>query len=507
MRAGIVEDEEARSASEKLRAAIDEHVPDPAERRFVEPRLAQLLGLEDRGPGDQENLFSAWRILFERMSETLPVVLVFEDVHWADSALLDFVEYVLDWSRDHPIFVLTLARPELMERRPTWGAGKRAFTSQFLEPLPPEAMETLLTGPVPGLPDDLRARILDRAEGVPFYAVETVRMLLDRGLIVREGNAYRTEGPIETLEVPETLQALIAARLDGLAAEERRMLQDASVLGRTFTIRGLSAMTGFAEDELEALLSSLVRKEVLSLSADPMSPERGQYGFLQDLVKKVAYDTMSKKERRGRHLAAATFLESGLGAEEEEIVEVVAAHYLDAYRTAPDADDADAIRVKAKEMLIRAGERAESLAASAEAQRHFEQAAELAEEPLEEAGLLERAGMMAWKGGRGEVATERFERSIAAFEAHGQTHPAARVSARLAEVMWDRAASPRPSSGWMAPSRCSPARSRTKTWRRSLRRWAGCCTSPATRKRPPSGSRPRSTSPRRWGSRRCSRKR
>src|SRR5207302_9230979 len=134
--------------------------------------------------------------------------------------------------------------------------------------------------------------ILERAEGVPFYAVETVRMLLDRGLIVREGTAYHPVGAIETLDVPETLQALIAARLDGLAAEERELLQDAAVLGRTFTVSGLTALTGMTASELEPLLTALVRKEVLSLCMDPLSPERGQYGFLQELVKRVAYDTM-----------------------------------------------------------------------------------------------------------------------------------------------------------------------------------------------------------------------
>ena len=118
----------------------------------------------------------------------------FEDMQWADASLLDFVEYLLDWSRSSPIFVVTLARPELLERRPTWGAGQRNFTSLYLEPLPQVAMEELLTGLVPGLPPEVRDRILARAEGVPLYAVETVRMLLDRGLLVQEGPAYRLTG-------------------------------------------------------------------------------------------------------------------------------------------------------------------------------------------------------------------------------------------------------------------------------------------------------------------------
>ncbi len=433
-RAGILEDEDAASARDKLRASVEEHLPDPQERRFVEPRLAHLLGLEEGSVGDQENLFTAARMFFERIAGQGPTVLIFEDIHWADSALLDFIEYLVEWSRDVPLFVLTLARPELADRRTAWGSGMRNFTSIYLEPLAPDSMETLLTGPVPGLSDELRARILERAEGVPFYAVETVRMLLDRGLLVREGTAYRLTGEIGTLEVPETLQALIAARLDGLTAEERRVVQQASVLGRTFTLRGLASVSGLAETELEPVLGSLMRKEVLSLSADPFSPERGQYGFLQDLVKKVAYDTLSRRERKQLHLAAAEYLLS-LG-DEDEIVEVLAAHYVDAYRAAPDDPDAAQVRGVAREMLVRAGERAASLAANEEAQHAFERAVELSDDPLEQAELHERAGMTAQTSGRSEAAAFHYARAIELFQTTGATHPAARINARLAEIMW-----------------------------------------------------------------------
>jgi class 3 adenylate cyclase/tetratricopeptide (TPR) repeat protein len=437
MRAGIVEDEEAVSARAKLHDAVELHVPNADECRFVEPRLAHLLGLEDGGSGDQENLLSAWRVFFERLSEAMPTVMVFDDLQWADSALLDFIEYLLAWSKGHPIFILTLGRPELGDRRPTWGAAKRNFTSLFLDPLSPEAMSALLHAPVPGLPDELQARILERAEGVPFYAVETVRMLLDRGLLVREGGAYHPVGSIDTLEVPDTLQALIAARLDGLAPTERQMLQDAAVMGRTFTVAGLSVLTGLSQAELEPLLASLVQKEVLTLSMDPMSPERGQYGFLQDLVKKVAYDTLSKKRRRTLHLAAAEFLEAGSGSDDDDVIEVVAAHYLDAYRAAPDAADAPQLQGKARDRLVRAAERASSLGASVGAQGYFERAAELTEDATGRAGLLERAGMMAVAGDRTDQALAHFERTIAVFESEGSLHPAARVTARMGEVLWN----------------------------------------------------------------------
>ena len=392
MRCRIAEDEGHDSARAKLREALEEHLSDPEEQAFVEPRLAQLLGLAEGDSPDRQDLFAAWRLFFERLAEVYPTVLAFEDMQWADASLLDFVEHLLDWSRNHPLYVITLARPELVERRPTWGAAQRNFTSIHLDPLPEQSMGELLDGLVPGLPIALREQILDRAEGVPLYAVETVRMLLDRGDLVQDGPVYTPTGEIVSLDVPETLHALIAARLDGLSPDERRLLQDGAVLGKTFTERGLASLGGVEGGEVGAILTGLVRKEVLSLQTDPRSPEHGQYGFLQDLVRHVAYETLSRRERRARHLAAATYLEQTLG--EDEVAEVIAAHYVAAYEAAPDADDALEIRAKASDALTRAGERARALAASAEEMRYLRRAAELTEDPGEpgHAARSRRAG-------------------------------------------------------------------------------------------------------------------
>ena len=351
MRCRIAEDEAPAAALAKLHATLTEYLVDEEERRFVEPRLAHLLGLEERQARAQEELFGAWRLFFERLADADPVAIVFEDMQWADPSLLDFVEYLLEWSRDHRLYVITLARPELVERRPTWGAGSRTFNAIYLEPLPERAMHDLLAGLVPGLPHELQQQILMRAEGVPLYAVETVRMLLDRGLLVQEGSVYRPVGPIETLEVPETLQALIAARLDGLSPEERRLLQDGAVYGKTFTRQALAALSELEEARLEPLLAGLVRKEVLSIQADPRSPEHGQYGFLQDLVRRVAYETLSKRERKARHLAAAAQVERAF-ASEQEVVEVLASHYLAAFEAAPEDSDAEQIKNRAGELLL-----------------------------------------------------------------------------------------------------------------------------------------------------------
>ena len=376
-------------------------------------------------------------MLFERLAGQGPVVLLFEDLQWADASLVEFISYLLEWSRGYPIFVLCLARPELVERHPEFGHGGRQ-TTLSLNPLSAQAMEQLLDGFVPGLPAELKERILARAEGVPLYAVETIRMLLDRGLLAREGGVYRTTGDVGELDVPETLQGLIAARLDGLVPEERRLLQDASVLGKTFTREALGALASLDQQELEPLLSSLVRKEVLAVQADPRSPERGQYGFLQDLVRRVAYETLARRERRSRHLAAAAQLEASFGTVEQEIVEVVASHYLAAYEAQPDADDAEEIKKRARELLARAGDRAGSLAAAAEARRYYEQAAALSDDPVEEARMLEQAGRVAHQNVEFEEANRLFTAALGLLEAAGADHAAARVSGWLGSVEFRR---------------------------------------------------------------------
>src|SRR2546427_7549150 len=242
---------------------------------------------------------------------------------------------------------------------------------------------------------------------------------------------------METVGGPETLQALTAARLDGLSTEERRLLQDGAVFGKTFTRQALAAISGLDESQLEPLLGGLVRKEVLSIQADPRSPEHGQYGFLQDLVGRVAYETLSKRERKTRHLAAAAQLERAF-ASEQEVVEVLASHYVAAYEAAPDDTDADEIKHRAAHLVARAGERAASLAASEEAAHYFEQAASMEEDPLEQARLIERSGEMALRAGRTEQAQARFEQALALFSTAGERHQAARLTARLGEVEWRR---------------------------------------------------------------------
>jgi class 3 adenylate cyclase/tetratricopeptide (TPR) repeat protein len=426
-RAGILEEEPPRVAREKLRAAVESHVPDERERRLVEPRLAHLLRLEDRPDADRADLFSGWRLFFERMAASSPVILVFEDLQWADSGLLDFIEYLLDWSADFPIFVLTLGRPEVRERRPSWDP-------LVLAPLAPLAIATILDGLAPGLPAELVADIGRRADGIPLYAVETIRMLQDRGLLVQEGSRYVVAGDVGNLDVPETLHALVASRLDGLSHAERSLLQDASVLGQSFTAAGAAALSGRPEPEVVAVLDGLVAKQVLGRDDDPRSPDRGQYVFLQALLHTVAYGTLSRRARKARHVAATRHLGETWTGEASDIAEVLASHYLEAIRADPDAPDVAALRAAARERLSAAGRAAASLALGAEAQRYFEQAADLADDELERATLFEQAGRALWQSGDLDAAELRLRRAIELNERNGST-AGGTAAAALANVL------------------------------------------------------------------------
>jgi class 3 adenylate cyclase/tetratricopeptide (TPR) repeat protein len=428
-RAGIVEEEDPDAAREKLRAAVEQYVSDERERRLVEPRLAHLLGLEQRHVSDRADLFSGWRLFFERLSDDAPVVLVFEDLQWADSGLLDFIDYLLEWSADRPLFVLALARPELLEARPAW-AGQAIR----LDPLSDPAMREALAGLVPGLPEELTARIVRQAEGVPLYAVETVRMLLDRGLLEQVGARYVLTGDVGELDVPETLHALAAARLDELTALERSVLQDAAVFGQSFTPGGVAAVAGRAPDEVQRVLEGLVAKQVLGYNDDPLSAERGQFHFLGALLRTTAYGTLSRRDRKGRHLAVARHLQEAWGEEAPELAEVVAAHLLDAAEAAPDAPDALQIRAMACDTLAEAGRRALSLALGVEAQRAFDRGAELAEDPASRAALLAQAGEAALMNGDLPASADRLEQAVSIFESLDDHASASRSLVRLATV-------------------------------------------------------------------------
>ena len=430
-RCSLAETADEPTTRAKVAETLATWIPDEDERRWIEPAVLTLLGIE-RGSIGAEQLFGAWRTLFERIAAKGTVTLVFEDLHFADGGTLDFIDHLLEWSKNVPIYIVTLARPELLEKRPDWGARKRSFTSIYLEPLPEPAMRELLAGLVPGLPEAAVKAIIARADGVPLYAVETVRMLLADGKVRLDGQVYAPVGDLTTLAVPETLTALIAARLDSLESADRSLLSDGAVLGQSFTLAGLSAVSSLDEAALEPLLKALVRRELLNLQADPRSPERGQYVFVQALIREVAYNILARKDRKTKHLAAARFFES-LG--NEEIAGGLAGHYLAAHTYASEGPEADALAGQARIALRGAAERAVALGSHEQAVRFFEQALTVTTEPAEEADLLERAGDSASLAGRHDAAERHLRRAIEIHRGLADRVAIARATAALSRVL------------------------------------------------------------------------
>ena len=435
-RAGIAESDDPTTSREKLAATLREYVADASERTWMEPRLAALLGLEAAPPGEREEFEAACRTLFERISERGTVVLVFEELQWADPALLDFIETVTDRSRARPILVVTLSRPDLLDRRPTWGAGLRSFSNLPLDPLAPDEVEMLLVGLAPGLPATAIAAIVERAEGIPLYAVEMVRMLLDQGALRESDGRYHLDGELGPLAIPATLAGLLGSRLDGLAEPERMLIGHAAVLGQSFTVRALAAATGHSPEHLGATLDGLVRKEILDLEQDPRSPERGQYHFVQGLIREVAYERLARRERLARHLAAARYFEE---LDDPELAGIVTTHYLEAHRLSPEGAERDEIATKARTTLLDAAARSRDLHAYASAQRFLEQALAFVADPSDEREILTGLAEAAFDAAKELADFDRAEgyahRALEAARAGGDPAITARAYTTLASIL------------------------------------------------------------------------
>ena len=391
-RSGLAETDDESTTRERIRTTVAEFVPADEDRRWVEPALLTLLGLEPAPAGGRDVLFAAWRIFFERIAERSTTVLLFEDLQWADSGLLDFIEQLLEWSKNVPLIIVTLARPELFDRRPDWGAETRNLTKLALEPLTDDAMRRLLDGFVPGLPEAAIRAILAQADGIPLYAVETVRSLVADGRLELDGATYRPVGELGELAVPDSLRSLIASRLDALDPSDRSLVADASVLGQTFGLDGLTAVSGHDAAALEPRLRFLVRRELFDVEIDPRSPERGQYRFVQSLIREVAYGTLAKRERRTRHLAAARHFEA-LG--DDELAGILAAHYVSAHEASADGAEADAVAIQARLALSGGADRAATLGAHDQAVAYLRQAIAISADPAERAALHLRAATSA----------------------------------------------------------------------------------------------------------------
>jgi class 3 adenylate cyclase len=432
MRIGIGEGADEASTREKLSASLNQFVPDADERRDLEDPLLHLMGIGDGLGRDRGQLFGAWRTFFERIADVGPVVMVFEDLQWADDGLLDFIEEFVAWSRGRSIYIITLARPELLDGRPTWGAGQRSFTSLNLAPLSDDDMRALLAGLVPGLPQPVTDQIVGRAEGIPLYAVEMVRTLLNDGRIERLGDALQPVGELTVLAVPESLHALIAARIDALPATERTLVQDASVLGLSFGLPALQAVARSGPEEIGPMLQHLVQRELLVVDDDPRSPERGQYRFVQGLLREVAYGTLSRDDRRARHLAAARYYEA-LG--DDELSGVLAQHYVDAYQAHPDGPEGAAVATQARVALRAAAQRAADLGSHRRAHGYLESALLVVSDSAEELELRSTARDEAATGGLMADAVLHGERALELASQIGDVRARRVAAASLGNIL------------------------------------------------------------------------
>jgi class 3 adenylate cyclase/tetratricopeptide (TPR) repeat protein len=369
-RAGIAETDEPLKARTRLRTTVAEYGPEEDEQQWIEARLAGLLGLADMPSGNRDELYAALRRFFQRVAETATTVLLFEDLHWADDGQLEFIEELVEMSPRHPIMVVTLARPELLERHPRWGSARHHFMSAHLGPLTDAEMTELVTGLVPGVSEQTTELLIGRAGGVPLYAVEYVRTLINTGDLVLDGSTYRQTRELADVALPDSLHAVIGSRLDRLSDLHRSLVQDAAVLGQSFTIEGLTVFTDKSRDELEPELRDLARQELLRYDSDPRSPERGQYQFVQGVIREVAYGRIALAERRERHVHVAEYFEA---AAPVEAAAVIASHYMAAYQASPGDELAD----RARKALTSAARRAGELKSFTQALALIEQALEV----------------------------------------------------------------------------------------------------------------------------------
>jgi class 3 adenylate cyclase/tetratricopeptide (TPR) repeat protein len=428
--AGILESDSADVAAAKLEAAVS---PEEPERRWLLQRLVPLVGVEAASPAERQELFTAWRRFLEGLAASYPTVLVFEDVHWADEALLGFLEYLAEWSQGVPLLVLCAARPELYERRPGWGAGLRNATTINLSPLSDretaELVSNLVTTTV--LSRELEQAVLERAGGNPLYAEEFVRLLADRGLA--GGQAV----------LPEGVHALIAARLDTLSPERKSLLQDAAVLGKVFWAGALAEIGGRDEGDLELALHELSRKELVRPARTSSMDGENEYSFWHLLVRDVAYGQIPRAERARRHRSAAAWIERKAGERVEDLAEVLAHHYLQALELAEatgDTQHAAEAALPARRFLALAGERALGLD-TAQAEARLNRALELT--PSDDPGradLLVRWADAAFQAGRPREAAAALEQALAVLRDRGDAEAAAvalQLRSRVAQRLGD----------------------------------------------------------------------
>ena len=422
--AGILESDAADATAAKLEEVVG-LLPDEGERAWVARHLRPLLGLgsDDLSGDTRGEAFAAWRRFIEAIAESGPTVLVFEDLHWADDGLLDFVDNLVDWVDGVPLLVLCTARPELLDRRPDWGGGKRNATVVSLAPLADEDTAGLVLALLerPLLDVEAQQALVARAAGNPLYAEEFVRIL--------EAGAN-----VDTA-LPDTIQGIVAARVDLLPPAEKELLRNAAVLGKVFWSDALASIGGVEPWELSETLRSLERKEFIRREHRSSVAGASQHAFVHALVRDTTYGQLPRAARAARHVEAAAWIESLPEDRAEDRAETLAHHYLTAIELIRAAgEDVGPLSARAVEPLTEAGERSLALSAHPAAARFLSHALELVPEGEEPApALLLAAGKAFDSIGR---TGDELARAVDGFERRGDPERAAEAAALASRHAW-----------------------------------------------------------------------
>jgi class 3 adenylate cyclase len=426
--AGILETDAPEVTAEKVRRVVSELLPERAAATWVENHLRPLVGITapaDGSSGDDGEAFAAWRRFFEALAERRTLVLVFEDLHFADDGLLDFVDHLVDWASAVPILVVCSARPELLARRPGWGGGKPNATTLTIAPLAVEETAALVHALLERavLPAEIQASLLERAGGNPLYAEEFASMVVERGAGGSDGE----------LPLPESVQGIIAARLDALPVEEKALLQDAAVVGKVFWLGAVGAIAGIDVQTAEERLHRLQRREFVRRQRQSSVAEETEFAFRHLVVRDVAYGQIPRGLRAEKHRLAAEWIEA-LGRPEDH-AEMRAHHYASALEFARVAgQDTENFAEPARFALREAGDRAAALGAHAAAARFYAGALDLWPPDAERQYLLLRAGTSRFASA--EEGFEELEAAIAGLLAVEDRAAAAEAESVLASLYW-----------------------------------------------------------------------
>jgi class 3 adenylate cyclase/tetratricopeptide (TPR) repeat protein len=440
--AGILESDDPATATAKL----DVVLPEGEERAWFRQRLLPLLGIEASSSAEREELFTAWRRWLELIAEQHPTVLVFEDLHWADEAMLSFLEHLADRAEGVPLLLVTTTRPELYEQHADFGSHLRNATPITLAPLSEAETARLVSALLDTsvIPVELQQPILDRAGGNPLYAEEFVRLLKDKDLLVRKGSSWELREGAE-VPFPDSVRALIAARLDTLTADVKSLLADAAVVGKVFWAGAIAAMGDREPDMVIDMLRELSRKELVRPARRSSMHGEAEYAFWHILTRDVAYNQLPRASRASRHIAAAAWIEAQAPDRAEDHADVLAYHYataLDLAYATGQTDQAETLEQPARRFLNLAGQRALGLDTAA-ALTNLERALTLTpKDHPDRATVLVSFAEAAFHAARYNDAEDALEEAIPALHARGDLLAQVNAMNRLAHVLF-RLADPR----------------------------------------------------------------